>query len=171
MNASLPGIAKGRPKGWKFWAKLSVSLAFLLVVLTFFLLPDYSDSHSGLAQNESAAMGGLRTLNNLENQYAAAHADQGFACDLALLQPTEEMKEAYGPYATLLSGAWSGYNFAVVGCVTGTNGGVIHYAMTAVPISRYGTGVRAFCSDESGSIFYDRAGSGAECLSARRLLP
>jgi hypothetical protein len=167
MNESLPGLERSNPKGWKFWAILSIAVIFLFAVLLS-LSPSFHDKHFGVAQNESAAVGSLRKLNNLEGQYAVAHADKGFACELTLLQPTEEMKEAY---ATLLTGVWSGYKFAVVGCVPGASGAVTHYAVTAVPVSPYRTGVRAFCTDESGDIFYDHSGSGSECLAARRLLP
>jgi hypothetical protein len=170
MNSSLPGFERSNPKGWKFWAKLSIALIFLLGVLTFFS-PSFHDKHFGVAQNESTAVSSLRKLNSLENQYAAAHADKGFACELTLLQPTEEMRDPFGPYATLLTGVWSGYKFAVVGCVPSASGVVTHYAVTAIPVSPYGTGVRAFCTDESGSIFYDLMGSGSECLAAKQLLP
>ena len=170
MNTSLRGLERSKPKGWKFWAKLSIALIFLVAVLTCFS-PSFHDKHFGVAQNESAAVGSLRRLNSLESQYAAAHADKGFACELALLQPTEDTKEAFGHYATLLTGVWSGYKFAVGGCVPGTSGVVIHYELTAVPVSPYRTGVRAFCTDESSNIFYDHTGSGSECLAARQLLP
>jgi hypothetical protein len=170
MNASHPGLERSSPRGWRFWAKLSIALIFLFAVLTF-LSPSFHDKHFGVAQNESAAVGSLRKLNNLESQYAAAHADKGFACGLALLQPTEEMKETFGPYATLLTGVWSGYKFAVVGCEARASGAVTHYAVTAVPVNPYKTGVRAFCTDESGNIFYEHTGSGSECLAARQLLP
>jgi len=170
MNTSLRGLERSNPKGWKFWAKLSIALIFLIGVLTFFS-PSFPHKHFGMASNESAAVGSLRKLNSLESQYAAAHADKGFACELTLLQPTEEMKEAFGPYATLLTGVWSGYKFAVVGCAPGASRVVTHYALTAVPVSPYRTGVRAFCTDESGNIFYDHTGSGSECLAARQPLP
>ena len=170
MNASLRGLERSNPKGWKFWAILSISLLFLIGVLTIFS-PSFHDRHSGMAQNESAAVGSLRKLSSLESQYAAAHADKGFACELVLLQPTEEMKQPSGPYATLLTGVWSGYKFSVVGCAPGASGVVTHYTLTAVPVSGYRTGVRAFCTDESGSIFYDVTGSAHECWAARQPLP
>lgn len=133
--------------------------------------PSFHDTHFGMAQNESAAVGSLRKLTSLENQYAAAHTDRGFACELTLLQPTEDMKETLGPSSALLTGKWSGYKFALVGCAPNASGVTTHYAVTAVPISPYRTGVRAFCSDESGSIFYDHTGSASECLAGRQLLP
>jgi hypothetical protein len=170
MNPTLRGLERKNPKRWKFWAILSIALIFLIGVLTFFS-PSFHDKHFGVAQNESTAVGSLRKLNSLESQYAAAHADKGFACELTLLRPTEGMKKSFGPYATLLTGAWSGYKFDVVGCVPAANGMVTHYALTAVPVSPYRTGVRAFCTDDSGNLFFDYTGSGPECLAARQLLP
>jgi hypothetical protein len=35
------------------------------------------------------------------------------------------------------------------------------------PIARGLTGVRAFCTDESGTLFYEENGSATACLSAR----
>jgi hypothetical protein len=137
-------------------------LIFLVGVLEFFS-PSFHDKYFGVAQNESAAVGSLRKLNSLESQYAAAHADKGFACKLSLLQPTDETKP-------LLTGVRSGYKFAVVGCAPGPSGLVAHYALTAVPPSPDRTGVRAFCTVESGNIFYDHTGSGSECLAARQPL-
>ena len=169
MSTSFGGPERSDPTRWKSWAKLSIALSVLIAVLVFFS-PSFHDKHFGVAQNESAAVGSLRKLNSLESQYAAAHADKGFACELALLQPTEEIKDAFGPYATLLTGVWSGYKFAIVGCAPGASGVVIHYAVTAVPVTPHATGVRAFCTDESGDIFYEHTGSGPECLTARQVL-
>ena len=170
MNTSPQGLERRNPKGWKFWTKLSIALIFLFAVLTFFS-SSFHDKHFGLAQNESAAMGSLRKVNALESRYAAAHASKGFACELPLLQPTEETKVTFDPIATLLSGEWSGYKFAVVGCVPETSGVVTRYRLTAVLTHPGVTGVRSFCTDESGILFYDLKGSPSQCLASRQTLP
>jgi hypothetical protein len=70
----------------------------------------------------------------------------------------------------LLAGEWSGYKFVVAECTPTEKGIVIRYQITAVPVAHSSTGVRAFCTDESGALFYEDSGSAAECLSSRRPL-
>jgi hypothetical protein len=170
VNTSPYTPEEQKSKRWKFWAKLSIAFIFLFAVLTFFS-PSFHHKHFGFDQNEHAAVGSLRKVNTLESQYAAAHANKGFACELPLLQPTGKTQDAFDPNAALLSGEWSGYKFAVVGCAPVANGIVTHYRVTAVPVYPGGTGFRAFCTDESGKVFYDLNGSASECLAARLVLP
>ncbi len=51
-------------------------LSFLLVIV---FSPHFHDSHAGLRQNESAAVGSLRKIYDLQSKYAAAHPNEGFA--------------------------------------------------------------------------------------------
>jgi hypothetical protein len=67
----------------------------------------------------------------------------------------------------LLAGESSGYKSVLAGCTSTEKGIVIRYRITAVPIARGLTGVRAFCADESGTLFYEENGSATECLSLR----
>jgi len=122
--------------------------------------------------NESAAVGRLRDLNNLQHEYAADYPEKGFACALPLLEHSEKPpnRTDYDPGRFLVTGTWSGYNFAVVSCNPNAEGMVSHYQATAVPSERGKTGSRAFCTDDSGELWYDRSGSAAECLLSRRSL-
>jgi hypothetical protein len=129
--------------------------------------PHFYDSNAGVRKNESAAVGSLAKINVLQSKYAAAHPDEGFACQLQRLRPPEGSTTLYDPTTALLSGELSGYKFVVVGCTPAANGIVIRYQITAVPSSRGLTGVRAFCTDESGKLFYEENGSATECLSSR----
>lgn len=144
---------------------------FLLFVILVATTPPRHDKHFVATQNESAAVGSLRKINTLENTYADAHAAKGFTCDLALLLPSEKMTGAYDPTASLLRGEWGGYKFAVTGCAAESNGIVTHYEVTAVPVKPHVTGIRAFCTDQSAKIFYDRDGSSTQCLVSRKVLP
>lgn len=139
-------------------------LSFLLVIA---FSPHFHDSHAGVRQNESAAVGSLRKIHDLQSKYAAAHPTEGFACQLQRLRPAEDTTTAYDPSTALLSGERSGYKFILVGCTLAENGIVIRYQITAVPIARGSTGMRAFCTDESGKLFYEENGSATECLSSR----
>jgi hypothetical protein len=139
-------------------------VSFLLVVL---FSPHFLDSHAGPRQNESAAVGSLRKIHELQNKYAAAHPNEGFACQLQRLRLAADTAPAYGPTASVLSGEWSGYKFALIGCTPTEKEIVIHYQIGAVPTTRGITGLRAFCADESGTIFYAEDGSETECLTSR----
>jgi hypothetical protein len=136
-----------------------------LLVIAF--SPHFHDSQAGVRQNESSAVGSLAKINALQSKYAAAHPNEGFTCQLQRLRPAEDRATDYDPITAVLSGEWSGYKFVLVGCARAANGVVIRYQITAVPIARSVTGVRAFCTDESGKLFYEENGSAAECLSSR----
>ena len=125
-----------------------------------------------MAANESAAVGALRTFNALENQYAAAHADRGFACEFRLLQKTEQRGGVAARNLTeALSGKSCGYNFAFIGCAADGDGIVAHYQVAAVPVKPGVTGLRAFCTDQTSVLFYDDEASTSQCLASRQTVP
>jgi hypothetical protein len=169
MNAPSSGLEQRNAKGWKLWAKLLIVFLALFAVLVF--SPSFHDKYFGVAQNESAAVGILRKLNILESQYVAAHPNKGFACELPLLRLSEKRDDTYDTVAALLAGEWNGYKFAVVGCVADADGIVTHYGVTAVPTSPGRTGIRAFCTDQSGQLFYDSEASATQCMAMRQGLP
>ena len=142
------------------------ALCFVLFV-AFISLP-VLDGPKGHA-NEAASVSMLRTLNSLQNNYAAAHPTIGFACELARLKPAEPVKDPYFE-EFLVTGERSGYNFAITDCHADQNGVVTHYQITAVPRKPGKSGIRAFCTDESGLFWYDSAGSAANCLASGRQL-
>jgi hypothetical protein len=167
MDKSTVVPQKRKSRVWMFW---TASIGFIFVI-AMAIETLWHDKYFGVAQNESAAVGGLRKINTLENQYAASHADKGFACELSLLRPIEAVTDPYDPTSALLGGKWSGYRFSVFRCTPGPNGIVLHYEITAVPVRPYSTGVRAFCTDESGKIFYDHNSSLSQCLASRQVIP
>ena len=164
--------ARERPKSGKgkFWITL-IATIFLVAAVLVVASPWWHDKYFGMAQNENAAVGSLRKINTLESQYAAGHANKGFTCELSLLGPKDKTGDPFDPTAALLSGEWSGYKFAVLGCAGEANGMVTRYRAIAVPSTRGVTGVRAFCTDESGKIFYDHNASASQCLALRQVLP
>jgi hypothetical protein len=169
MSESSSDLGRRNSKGWKFWTKLFVALIFLFAVLLFFS-PSFHDTYFGVAKNESAAVGSLRKITTLETQYAAEHSNKGFACELPLLRPIEKLTDAYDPIAALLSGEWSGYKFAVVDCSAESNGIVTHYGVTAVPTNPGRSGIRAFCTDQSGQLYYSNEASASKCVATRQAL-
>jgi len=161
-------LEKHKSAAGNFWVNLAVTSIFLLVVGLFIFTPNYTDSHSAPRQNESAAIGHLHSLNMLQTRYAASHPGEGFACELSLLEPDQKVNDQYNRPSAPLSGQWSGYKFQVVDCGAEPSGIVARYRAIAVPVKRGETGNRAFCSDQSGEVFYDPAGSASNCLAKRR---
>jgi hypothetical protein len=156
--------------GWKFW----ILIGFLALLCAFFLqlIPSFHDKYFGVAKNEATAVGSLRKIYELENSYAATHPDNGFACQLKQLRADRNMPDAYANPTNLQAGEWIGYKYEIVGCIQEKKNGVFaHYQVTAVPLKPWASGVRAFCTDQTGNIFYDQNGSASECLAARQLLP
>jgi hypothetical protein len=154
-----------RRRSWVLVA-LCAGLAILFIAL-FVPVLDVNKRQRG---NESATVSRLRRLNELQNRHAASSPAKGFACQSAQLKPSTTAGETYDPNEFLLSGAQSGYKFAITGCGTDSNGVVTRYQVTAVPIEPAKSGFRAFCTDQTGAIWYDSKGSAENCLASRRPL-
>ena len=104
-------------------------------------------------------------------QPAAAHPEKGFACELSRLRPPEQMPEAeYDPLGFLITRTHSGYKFALGNCHADASEVIGHYQATAVPTVPGATGFKAFCTDESGILWYDASGSATACLTSRHSL-
>ena len=159
------GIAGRSRHGWKLW----MGIAGLVLLVAFLAPPVFHDT--GIAKNESTAVGSLRKINELENEYAASHPDSGFSCQLEQLRPTEDEADVYGNPMKLSTGKWAGYKFEIVGCAPEKNGVSTRYQVTAAPLRPWASGVRAFCTDQSGKLYYDHNGLAAECLTSKQLLP
>jgi hypothetical protein len=118
------------------------------------------------AANESAAVGGVRTLNTAEISYAASFPAAGFTCTLSDLGGmgsgggvTKHQAMLVDPQ--LAGGRKNGYILALTGC-NGTPAS--KYRITAVPADP-SSGTRAFCSDESAVIRFSPDGKASSCLS------
>jgi|HubBroStandDraft_1064217.scaffolds.fasta_scaffold00452_26 type IV pilus assembly protein PilA len=110
-----------------------------------------------MAANESSAVASLRTLNVAEINYSQAHPATGYTCSLSDLNQSIE--------GSLASGRKNGYVFELEGCAAGPEGGAsVKYEVMAYPAVGNQTGVRVFCSDESGLIKVDSGGSSRGCV-------
>ncbi len=123
------------------------------------------------AANESAAAGGVRSLNTAEVSYAATYPAHGFTCILSDLGgmgsgggPTEHQAMLIDP--RLAYGRKNGYVFVLSGC-DGTPAS--KYSISAAPADP-GSGTRAFCSDESGVIRFSADGKADSCLNSGKPL-
>jgi hypothetical protein len=144
-------------------------ISMLLVVLVgAFFLPVLDGPHMHQHANEAIAVGNLHRLKTLQSNYAAAHPTKGFACELPQLRATAPVGHTYDPDKFLETETYVGYRFAVSGCEEGPNGVVTQYQVTAVPREPGKSGLRAFCTDQTGALWYDPYGSAVNCLAARR---
>jgi len=138
--------------------------------LCLLLVPTLDGPHSRLYRNEASAASKLRTVLALQDEYSAAHAYTGFACELPLLKTLGQQKFPEYSFEFLTTGMETGYRFAMVGCDSDANRQRARYQVIAVPVEHGTTGVRAFCADETGVIWYDLEGSAANCLASRKVL-
>ena len=152
-----------------WYVLIAVGGLMFLAVLSF---PVLDGPHSRQYANQSSAVSRLRTVTALEKNFASGHLEKGFACELALLRPLEsEQDSTYDPLAFLTTGTSGGYKFGLGNCQSDDKGIVVHYEATAVPMERGRTGFLAFCTDDSGLLWYDADGSATNCLALRRAIP
>jgi hypothetical protein len=154
-----------------FRNSLFVTCGLLLATgLLLLVVANLDGSHSRLLANDASAVSKLRTVLTLQDQYMAAHAGNDFACELLLLKPIGKQEFPDDSLEFLTTGVQSGYKFSLVSCRSDANRARVRYQVTAAPVDQGTTGVRAFCADEGGVIWYDLKGSGTNCLASRHPL-
>jgi prepilin-type N-terminal cleavage/methylation domain-containing protein len=134
--------------------ELLIVVAIILIIAAI-AIPNLIKSK--MAANESAAVGGLRTLTTAEISYATQCPTIGFAATFAALGPgAGDCNAANLIDNVLASGTKSGYTFAAP-TVTGTPAST--FSTTAVPVVIGSTGQRGFYVNETGVIRYSPAGT------------
>ena len=157
---------KSNQKGFSL-IELLIVVAIILIIAAI-AIPNLM--RSKMAANESSAVGSLRTINTSMVTYSNNYPTVGFAGTLAALGGTVAACSAVTGASstqgclidnTLAGGTKSGYVFAAAGA-----GGTpaVSYTSLATPQVQGVTGQRAFCSDQSGVIFWDP--SGTACTNA-----
>jgi len=112
--------------------------------------------------NDGSAVGSLRTVNTAEVIYSSTYPDVGFT-ELKNLGGPGNSKTGAGLIDNVLAGgSKSGYNFEV-SVVPGAP--AKSYTVTAVPKDKQ-SGVRAYCSDQSGVIKYSEKHDPDTCLKS-----
>jgi hypothetical protein len=151
---------------------LLIPFAVIVAVLSLvaYSILTLDGPNSRRAAQEASAVGKLRRLTTLQNNYSASHPKEGFACRLSVLKPTAPSEDDYYPDEFWSSETHRGYRIALTGCEPEPNGLVTHYRATAVPLEPGKSGIRAFCTDQTGALWHDDSGSAENCLKFRRAL-
>lgn len=138
---------------------LGVAGVPIVLILAAIAIPNFMRAR--IAANESSALISVRTIQTAEITYSSSHPQTGYTCALSDLGNDQLIESA------LASGPKNGYAFELATCAPETDGGPnTKYRVIAYPLTANTTGVRAFCSDESGVIRVDNEGSKRNCLAS-----
>jgi type IV pilus assembly protein PilA len=172
---SLLGELKGNEMRRK---STGFSLIELLIVVAIILIISSiaipSLMRSKMAANQSSAVASLRMINTAMAEFSTDYPSVGFASGLSVLGGSPSACAApTGASSTqaclidnvLAMGTKSGYVFTAAG---GTSVPAVTYTSLAVPQVPGTTGQNAYCSDQSGVLYYDLSGTG--CTNASTAL-
>jgi TonB family protein len=116
-------------------------------------------------QDELMATVSMRAVATAEKSYDALHGN--YACSLSALSENGNSGGASQPLLSdrsLASGKMGGYLYVITGC------DAAHYKLVAEPAAA-DSGLKAFCSDESGSVRSSADGRAKTCLSSGETVP
>jgi hypothetical protein len=126
------------------------------------------------AANESAAQMRSTVLTAAETSYATKHPNLGYPCTFSNLftrdpagdvaGETGESEGYFDPRQNIEEA--NGYRFALTGC---DGNPASKYRLTAAPIDS-DSGVKTFCSDESGTLRFVTGGKSSTCFSRGQVL-
>jgi hypothetical protein len=142
-------------------------IAFIPLILIFAAIAIPNLLRARIAANEASAVHSVRQIHTAEVTHYLANPGYGYTCalsDLAGNERPSSIAKARLIDDSLASGTKSGYQFVVQNCVHSEQGEG-KYQIVAYPVTRNQTGVKAFCSDESGVIRFDANGSTDDCLT------
>lgn len=160
---------KNRQKGFSL-IELLIVVAIILIIAAI-AIPNLLRSR--IAANESSAVGSLRTLVTAQVTYSTTYPTVGFAPTFAALAPVTPPASPSSAQAdlidsTLAGGVKSGYTYGSVAysaaanngdatffidpasCQAGTPAINVCFAVFGGPVSKNRTGIRNFCTNESG---------------------
>ena len=105
----------------------------------------------------------LNAIVRAENSYAAKNSDRGYSCKLNDLFSTNfkaGSEQLFNP--DLAKGESNDYRFSITGCDAPPS---TKFQVIAVPVDP-DSGLKTFCTDQSGSVRYIKNGKPAECLTS-----
>src|SRR5579872_2020788 len=132
--------------------ELLIVVAIILIIAAI-AIPNLIKSR--IQANEASAVADLRDLNIAEETYNAEYPTTGYTCTLSYLagSGTPSATNAGILDTAIATGIKSGYSFNVSSCVAPA-GPVVYYSTDTAPIQKGTTGIRYFCSDQTGRITY-----------------
>ncbi len=137
-----------------------VGLAAIPVILIIAAIAIPNLLRARVAANESSAAAGVRALIAAEMGYSSSHPGVGYTSSLS------DLADAGLIDSRLATGQKNGYAFELMGCRAGSDAAAkTEYRVVAYPVVRQQTGARAFCSDESALVKFDRTGSPQDCMA------
>ena len=121
------------------------------------------------AENESSAVGSIRSVNTVEVVYSSTYPQIGFTCTLTDFSPPANGQKPSPKAANMLatnltSGTKNGYKFTLT-CPAQSKPQRT-YQLTAVPVMPGKSGTRAFCTDQTTVIRFSADGQGASCMAS-----
>jgi prepilin-type N-terminal cleavage/methylation domain-containing protein len=156
---------KNKQKGFSL-IELLIVVAIILIIAAI-AIPNLLRSR--IAANESSAVGSLRTLVTAQVTFSTTYPTVGFAANFAAMAPpagggTPSSTAADLIDANLASGTKSGYTYGSSALAATTNNGDAAFNVTTAgtpainvtfevfggPVSQNRTGIRNFCTNESG---------------------
>lgn len=149
--------------------ELIMAIVAILLLMTI-VVPHWE--RGAVHADEAEAIQSLKTLNQMEGQYAASYATRGFTCNLAQLGGNPKLGPPSANAAQLIPddlarGRKAGYSYTLSDCRAGNDGSVLHYRIAAVPDQVGKTGDRGFCTDETSAVSFDPKG-GSDCTETLR---
>lgn len=144
--------AMRKPRGFSL-IELLIVVAIILIIAAI-AIPNLIKSR--IQANEASAIASLRDINISEATYNATYPSTGYTCSLTYLGGTSATND---PTAAgildpgLSTGIKSGYSFNLSNC-TSAGGITVTYSTDGAPLVQGQTGIRFFCSDNSGRILF-----------------
>ncbi len=147
-------------------------IAIIPVVLIIAAIAIPSLLRARITADETSAVAAVHGINQAEIRYRATYSGLGFACHLEALGGRSDSCSPSAEHAcflddSLATGRKSGYIFELRSCASEQDGAPpSKYQLVAYPEKLNASGVRAFCSDETGVVRWDGSGSAERCLES-----
>jgi type IV pilus assembly protein PilA len=161
-------VAMRKARGFSL-IELLIVVAIILVIAAI-AIPNLMRSR--IVAHEAAAVASIRTIATAETAYAQAYPQIGYTCTIGELGPpplgtpaTSAASDLVDP--NLATGVKLGYVLSLTNCGMPVRS---NYNSAAVPVIPGSSGVRAFCSDSSGAIWYAGDGTEATCRATGNVL-
>ena len=137
---------------------IGLAIIPLILIIAAIAIPNLLRART--AANEASAVASVRTVLRGEADYSSNHPEIGYTCSLS------ELADAGLIDSKLATGQKNGYVFELLGCRNAADSAAkTEFRITAYPVVRDQTGARAFCSDESAVVKFDRTGSPQGCMA------